>query len=259
MTIRCWIVDDEPAAHKGIEIALSNHSDFDVVYHGFAVDSDAVKKLMKPDVVFLDIEMPGNRGFALLDLWSDSLPIIVFITAYNQYAVDAFDNNALDYLLKPIEQSRFDRMTEKVRKRLKEQDVMLKRDTVEALFQQVNTQESQLGLSVKTDDGLFRLKQKYLICIESVGDHLALYYADETGQQKVLLTRDSFKRLATELDPKFFYRTHKSFMVNSAHVVKLDRGRFGDGVIEMSNQKQVKISRRYKEILDTLKRDSGHP
>ena len=252
MSIRCWVIDDEPAAHKGIEFALAKHEDFDVVYHGYAVEPDVVANQPKPDVVFLDIEMPGDNGFALLNLWPDTLPLIVFITAYNQYAVKAFDKNALDYLLKPIEQERFDAMTDKVRKRLQEQDVLLKKDTVDALFKQVKTQESQLGLSVKTDEGLFRIKQKYLVFIESIGDHLALYYRDEKSQPKTLLTRDSFKRLATELDPKFFFRTHKSYMVNSAHVVKLDRGRFGDGVLEMSNQMQVKISRRYKDILPVL-------
>lgn len=252
MSIRCWVIDDEPAAHKGIEIALAKHPEFELVYHGYKVDLAEVKGLVRPEVVFLDIEMPGDTGFALLALWPDNLPLIVFITAYNHYAVKAFDNNALDYLLKPIDQERFDAMTTKVQKRLKEQDLILKRDTVDALFHQVKSQESALGLSVKTDEGLFRLKQKYLVYIESVGDHLALYYKDEQGDEKTLLTRDSFKRLATELDPKFFYRTHKSFMVNSAQVVKLDKGRFGDGLIEMSNQKQVKISRRYKAILGVL-------
>ncbi|MEW6983961.1 LytR/AlgR family response regulator transcription factor [Colwelliaceae bacterium 6471] len=250
MTIKCWIIDDEPAAHKGIEIALRKHADFELVYHGYNADTGAIAQLVKPDVVFLDIEMPGGNGFKLLDCWPNSLPHIIFITAYNEYAVQAFDNNALDYLLKPIEQERFDVMTDKVRQRINEQGVMLKKSTVEAFYKQVKCQRSLLALSIKTSDGLFHIKQKDVIYIESVGDHLAFHFADKT-----LLCRDSFKRIAVELDPSFFFRTHKSYMVNSAHVAKIERTRFGDGKIEMSNQHQVKMSRRYKAILNELNND----
>ncbi len=247
MTIKCWIIDDEPAAHKGIEIALKEHTDFEVVYHGYSVDKNALEQLAKPDVVFLDIEMPSKNGFELLKLWPEFLPHIVFITAYNQYAVTAFNNNALDYLLKPIEKPRFDAMTSKVRQRIKEQTVMLKHSVIEDFYNQVKQHESLLGLSIKTSDGLFQINQKDIIFIESVSGHLAFHYADKT-----LLSRDSFKRLILELDPKFFFRIHKSYMVNSAHIIKIEKGRFGDGILEMSNRHQVKISRRYKNVLQQL-------
>ena len=247
MTIKCWIIDDEPAAHKGIMIALEAHSDFEVVYHGYSVEQVEFEQLVKPDVVFLDIEMPNKNGFELLNFWSESLPQIVFVTAYNQYAVAAFNNNVLDYLLKPIEQVRFDVMTNKVRQRMKEQEVMLKRSTVEDLYNRIKRRESQLELSIKTSDGLYRIKQKDIIYIESVSNHLAFQYGG-----KVLLSRDVFKRLMLELDPHFFFRTHKSYVVNSAHVVKVEKGRFGDATIEMSNKNLVKMSRRYNEILQKL-------
>jgi len=247
MTIKCWIIDDEPAAHKGIMIALEAHSDFEVVYHGYSVEQVEFEQLVKPDVVFLDIEMPNKNGFELLNFWSEPLPQIVFVTAYNQYAVAAFNNNALDYLLKPIEQVRFDVMTNKVRQRMKEQEVMLKRSTVEDLYNRIKRRESQLELSIKTSDGLYRIKQKDIIYIESVSNHLAFQYGG-----KVLLSRDVFKRLMLELDPHFFFRTHKSYVVNSAHVVKVEKGRFGDATIEMSNKNLVKMSRRYNEILQKL-------
>ncbi|MDF2180360.1 LytTR family DNA-binding domain-containing protein [Aliiglaciecola sp. CAU 1673] len=252
MSIRCWIIDDEPAAHKGIEIALKKHDDFEIVFHGYAV-ADALpanapgQAAPRPDVIFLDIEMPGQSGFSLFEQWQGELPLIVFITAYNQHAIEAFNKAALDYLLKPIEQGRFDEMTQRVRNRLQEKSLVSKKETLQALIQQVSAQQSPLGLSVKTDEGLFRLKQKDIILIESVGDHLAIYYGDKT-----LITRDSFKRLATELDADFFFRTHKSFMVNIAHVLKWEKGRFGDGQLLMSNQKSVKLSRRYKEAMDAL-------
>jgi two-component system LytT family response regulator len=250
MTIKCWIIDDEPAAHKGIMIALKEHTDFEVIYHGYCVDQNLLRPLVKPDMVFLDIEMPSKNGFELLKLWSESLPHIVFITAYNQYAVTAFSNNALDYLLKPLEQARFNTMINKVRQRIKEQTLMLKQSVVEDFYNQVTQQKSLLELSVKTSDGLYRIKQKDIIYIESVSGHLAFHNAD-----KVLLSRDSFKRLALELDPKFFFRIHKSNIVNSAHVIKIEKGRFGDARLEMSNQHKVKMSRRYNEILQRLRKN----
>jgi len=247
MTIKCWIIDDEPAAHKGIMIALEDHTDFEVVYHGYSVEQTIRESLVKPDVVFLDIEMPSKKGFELLELWPGFLPHIVFITAYDQYAVTAFNNNALDYLLKPIEQTRFDVMTNKVRQRIKEQEVMLKRTAVENFYDQIKRQESLLELSVKTNDGLYRIKQKDIIYIESVSNHLAFHYSDKT-----LLSRYSFKRLVLELDTQFFFRTHKSYIVNTAHVIRVEKGRFGDAILEMSNQQQIKMSRRYNEILKPL-------
>jgi len=247
MTIKCWIIDDEPAAHKGIMIALEEHKDFEVVYHGYSVEQTLLESSVKPDVVFLDIEMPSKNGFELLNLWSGSLPHVVFITAYNQYAVTAFNNNALDYLLKPIEQTRFDVMTSKVRQRIKEHEVLLKRSAVEDFYNQINRRESPLELSVKTSDGLYRIKQKDIIYIESVSSHLAFHYGDKT-----LLARDAFKRLSLELDPKFFFRTHKSYIANSTHVIKVEKGRFGDAILEMSNSHQIKMSRRYNEILQQL-------
>lgn len=247
MTIKCWIIDDEPAAHKGILISLKKHNDFEVVYHGYSVEQASLNQLAKPELIFLDIEMPSKSGFELLKLWSGSLPHIVFITAYNHYAVAAFNNNAIDYLLKPIEQARFDIMTNKVRQRVKEQEVMLKRNAVEDFYNQIAQRESLLELTVKTSEGVYRLKQKDIIYIESVNNHLAFHYGDKT-----LLTRDAFKRILLELDPKFFFRIHKSYIVNFTHVDMVEKGRFGDAKIHMSNRDQIKMSRRYNEILQQL-------
>jgi two-component system LytT family response regulator len=250
MTIKCWVIDDELAAHKGIMIALEEHTDFDVVYHGYSVEQTLLEPLFKPDIVFLDINMPGKNGFELLKLWSGSLPHIVFITAYDQYAITAFNNNALDYLLKPIEQARFDAMTTKVRQRIKEQEVMLKKNVVEDFYKQIEQQKSPMELSVKTSDGLYRIKQKDIMYIESVSGHLAFHCVNKT-----LLSRDSFKRLTVELDPKFFFRIHKSYIANLAHVIKIEKGRFGDAILKMSNQHQIKMSRRYNEIFKLLKKN----
>lgn len=248
MTITCWVIDDEPAAHKGIELALTAHNDFRIVYHGYSADEPALGEKPKPDVIFLDIDMPRVNGFQFLASWQGALPCIVFITAYQQYALAAFDNNALDYLLKPIEQPRFAQMIAKVRQRLKEKQLVSKHSAVEQWYQQVVQQTSLLGLSVQTDEGLFYLKQKDIIYIEAVADHLAFYLNNKT-----LLSRDTFKRLSQKLDHNFFFRSHKSLMVNTAHVIKFERGRFGDGTLVLSNGASVKLSRRYKAILANIK------
>ena len=252
MTITCWVIDDEPAAHKGIELALKAYSEFQIVLHSYSADEEGLREKPKPDVIFLDIDMPRVNGFQFLANWQGALPCIVFITAYQQHAIEAFDNNALDYLLKPIEQQRFEQMLTKVRQRVKEKQLVLKHSAVEQWYQQVVQQTSLLGLSVQTDAGLFYLKQKDIIYIEAVADHLAFHLSKQT-----LISRDTFKRLSQELDHNFFFRTHKSLMVNSAHVIKFDRGRFGDGMLLLSNGASVKLSRRYKAILANMKHSSS--
>ncbi|WP_088328513.1 LytTR family DNA-binding domain-containing protein [Lacimicrobium sp. SS2-24] len=249
MTVNCWIIDDEPAAHKGILLALQKHRDFEVIYQGHSADDPQLKQLATPDLVFLDIEMPTGTGFQLLSLWEHQIPQIVFITAYHQYAVEAFDHNALDYLLKPIEQARFDVMIEKVRQRINEKSLVSKRSAVEALYTQLKQQASPMGLSIKTSEGLFYVRQKQIIYIEAVADHLAYHF-----ENKTLLSRDSFKRLSLDLDPDFFFRCHKSYIVNTAHVLRVEKGRYGDAILTMSQGDKVKMSRRYKDLLKHLQK-----
>lgn len=247
MSIACWVVDDEQAAHDGIQLALQRHDDFEVVFHAYDLTGALEKQAQRPDVIFLDIEMPGESGLKFFELWQSELPLVIFVTAYQQFALQAFEHNALDYLLKPIEQRRFDDMLNRVRQRLTEKQSFNKRHVLDALMRKVKQQGSALGITVKTDEGLFRLQQKHLIMLESVAEHVVLYYQD-----KQLIVRDSLKRLGGELDQEFFFRTHKSFIVNKSHFQKLEKNRFGDGVLFLTGGHCARLSRRYKEVLKSL-------
>lgn len=117
MTIKCWLVDEEIAAHKGLKIALAAHPDFELVKNYYSVEDvlTPVDRAPDVDVLFLDIEMPREQGFAVIERWPVNLPIIVFVTAYNQYALKAFELGSFDYLLKPLEQVRADDCRERIR------------------------------------------------------------------------------------------------------------------------------------------------
>jgi two-component system LytT family response regulator len=249
--IRCICVDDEPMARKGIALALKPFSDFELV-SSFSSGEDLLDNYPENiDVLFVDIEMPRINGFELLKKLPEPLPLIVFITAYDQYAIKAFEAEALDYVLKPIEEERFSQVVIRIKKALgqpqdsRKSDKLLK--MVNALQQKLNRDEATI--SVKTDDGYFRIKLCDLLYIESVGDHVCFHL---TNQQ--LISRSTLKSLVVELAEHGFQQVHKSSLVNEKHVIKLDKLRFSDYQIELSNRSLLRVSRRYRSAIEHFKR-----
>lgn len=249
MTVSCWIIDDEPDAHKAILIALRQYSDFEVSFQSFEANPAVLNKLPKPDVIFLDISMPKRSGFEFLKRFRSISTLIVFITAHNNYALKAYDHDAVDYLLKPIDDTRFEQMIEKVRAHLSCGSYL--KFGVNFPSKIDNTSHNHTlntGLSVQTDDALYYVKQLDIIYIESVSDHLAIHLSNKT-----LITRNTFIKLSLSIDQVYFHRVHKSYMVNLIHITKFEKGRFGDGAFWVSNGDRVKLSRRYKHVLSKLK------
>lgn len=246
--INCWIIDDEPDAHAGLKVALETFKDFRITYQAYDGDDKSLTSFDPPDVIFLDIAMPGTSGFEFLRTFNSEDTLVVFVTAYSHCAVRAFDCEAFDYLMKPIEHVRFSKTINKVRQRITQNRLLRSNSASSKKGLEVRSTASELGLSVQTSDGLYYVKQRDIFYIEAVSEHLALYL-----KEKVLLTRCTFKRMSVDLDACFFHRTHKSYMVNIAHVKKFEKSRFGDGVLILSEGLQVKLSRRYKEVLIKLK------
>ena len=249
MSIRCVCVDDEPLAREGIALALEPYPDF-VLTDMFA-DADSLLDNCPDniDVLFVDIEMPRKSGFELLEQWSGPLPIVVFVTAYDQYAVKAFEQQALDYLLKPIDETRFKQVLLRIRQSLDNQHSVQTTDklkqTIDDLRQKITM--NQAAISVKTDDGYFRIKVGEILYLEGVGDHVCLHLSD-----KQVLTRDTLKNYATQLAEHGFHQVHKSFVVNIAAVVKVEKLRFGDHQLELHGGDKVRLSRRYKSVLSNI-------
>ena len=249
MSIRCLCVDDEPLAREGLTLALEPHNDFHLVNSFATVEEVLASESRDIDLLFLDIEMPRQNGFELLQQWSGPLPQVVFVTAYDHYAVKAFEQQALDYILKPIDQVRFAVMLERVRMRLSQAH---RADRASTLLKAVKNLQSQVAkheqsFSVKTDHGYFRVKLNEVICLESVRDHVCVHLS---GRQ--LITRQTLKYFTATLADSGFYQVHKSFLVNKYHIERVTKLRFGDGELEMSDQRVIRLSRRFNSVLDIL-------
>ena len=249
MTFRCICVDDELHARQGIKLALTPYEDFQLVAEFASVEDVLNSELSHIDIMFIDIEMPRKSGFSILNEWQGVLPLIVFITAYEQYAVKAFEQQALDYVLKPIDEDRFASVIDRARTQLTQKskaansELLLK--TIEVLQNKV-VKETK-NISVKTDEGYFRLNVNEILYLESVGDHVCIHM-----QHKQLITRQTLKHYIVELSEYGFYQVHKSYLVNAQQVKQARKLRFSDYELSLSNNKNIRLSRRYKSILGHL-------
>jgi len=249
MAIRCICVDDEPMAREGIALAIKPFNELELVAD-FSSGEDLLNNYPNNiDVIFLDIEMPRLNGFELLQKLPQPLPLVIFVTAYNQYAIKAFEAQALDYVLKPIEEERFAQVVARIKKQfgqpqnIENNDSLLK--VVNALQQKI--QKSEATISVKTDDGYFRINLSDILYVESVGDHVCFHLINQQ-----LISRNTLKHYVLELAEHGFHQVHKSSLVNSKHITKLEKLRFGDCQIELSNQVLLRVSRRYKSTLNYI-------
>ena len=244
MSIRCICVDDEPLARQGLRLALAPYDDFELVV-AFGAADEALANLPEGiDVVFLDIEMPRQNGFEMLKNWPGVPPLVIFVTAYDQYALKAFEEQALDYVLKPIDEDRFAQVVVHIRERLSQN-----RDT-DYHLKTISSLEAKLDeatISVKTDEGYFRIKLSDCLYVESVGDLVCLHMVD-----RQLISRGTLKKYLVELSNHRFYQVHKSYLVNAKHVKQISKLRFGDQLLVLSNEKELRVSRRYKSVIGEL-------
>lgn len=249
MTIRCLCVDDEPLARQGVALALAAHEGLELVAEAGSAEEALAGDLGQIDVLFLDIEMPRQSGFDLISQWPGPLPLTVFITAYNQYAVEAFEAEALDYLLKPIDDERFAKVIDRIRARL---DAARQQRDADALLQTIGTLKRKLArreaaISVKTDEGYFRLELQDLVYVEAAGDHAFLYLKD-----RHLITRRPLKQFVADLADHDFFQVSKSLLLNKQHFVSAKRLAFGDYELTLSSGKSVRMTRRFKAALKRL-------
>jgi len=250
MNIRCICVDDEPMARKGIALALKPFCEFELIADFSSAEDLLSNYPNNVDVLFVDIEMPRINGFELLKRLPQPLPLIIFVTAYDQYAIKAFEAEALDYVLKPIEEDRFTQVIARINRQMeqpkdsKKNDKLLK--IVNALQQKL--QKDEATISIKTDDGYFRIKLTDLLYVESVGDHVCFHLINQQ-----LISRNTLKAYVIELAEHDFHQIHKSSLVNAKHVTKLEKLKFSDYQVELSNHTILRVSRRYKTAIKHFK------
>jgi two-component system LytT family response regulator len=206
----------------------------------------AIKK-SRPDLVFLDVQMPEMDGFGVIDaIKEEQLPHIIFVTAYDQYAVRAFDVHALDYLLKPFDEERFAEALERAKRQIRRGDESTDwRGRILALLAEGQASALYLErLIIKTGGRVFFLKTEEVKWIEAEGNYVALH----TGKKKYLF-REAISSLAAQLDPRKFQRIQRSTIVNIEYIRELQPWFRGDYKVILHDGTELKLSHRYRENL----------
>ena len=243
MTLKALVVDDEPVARRKLTMLLESETAVEVV--GECEDgAGAVETIrrLRPDVVFLDVQMPGLDGFDVIDaLEPREQPEIVFVTAYDRYAVRAFETHAVDYLLKPFERARLRKTIERLTTRSGGRDAGRR---VHAAVDSVRAQQPLRRVLVKTTGRIYAVRVEDIESIEAAGHYLELH----TGSATHLL-RESLGALEPRLDPARFVRIHRSSIVNVDHVRELQPAVHGEFVVTLQSGRRLNCSRTYAETL----------
>ena len=271
MSIRAIIVDDEPLARRGLELRLQDAQDIEIVRQ-CANGREALAAIaeLHPDLMFLDIQMPGLSGFDVLaQVPQESLPMIVFVTAFDRFAIDAFEAHALDYLLKPVDDSRLARALERVRAQWQQRQALAQREQLIAMLGDLNgqgqiepeslaSQASQPArryattLPIRVGREILRLDVSTIDWIDAAGDYMCVHAA---GQTHVL--RATMKELEEMLDPQVFLRVHRSTIVNLARVRSLRPHLNGECFLKLQSGQEVKLSRSFRDKVELLLDRSG--
>jgi two-component system LytT family response regulator len=231
--IRTLVVDDEPLARSSILHVLRAHSDVEVLNECDSATAalDAIR-IQKPDLVFLDVRMPEYDGFDILEmLGADAPPAVIFVTAYDQYALKAFDTGALDYLLKPFNNARFNRAFERAKERI-------------ALRRQAPARMNRF--TIKNAGHVVFLPTADVDWIEA-----ADYYASLHVGPKTHLLRRSMNDLESDLEPSQFCRIHRSTIVNLDRVRELRFDSEAEYEVLLADGTKLRLSRRYRKDLQT--------
>lgn len=249
--IRAMIVDDEPLSRRKIREFLKPEADIQVVGEcGNGVQAVSAVRSLAPDLLFLDVQMPGMDGFAVLEqLRQERLPFVIFVTAYDKYAVQAFEVHALDYLLKPFHRERFARATERARKQIRAIDGDLTCQ-IRELIQELRPPARYLErVMIKTAGTVFFLKTEEIDWISAEENYVRLH----CGKASYLL-RERISGLEAQLDPGRFQRIHRSNIVNLDRIQELHPLSHGDYQVLLKDGTELVLSRGYRERL-TGRRD----
>jgi two-component system LytT family response regulator len=248
--IRTLIVDDEPLARERIRDILASDPQIESIADcGNGRDAIEAIQLLSPDLVFLDVEMPGIDGFGVLEaLPRDRIPTVIFVTAYDQYAVRAFEVYALDYLLKPFDQERFDKALDRAKGHIANQQNDSLSQRILSALEEIKTRPVHLErLVIKMNGHVFFMKAEEIDWLEAEGNYVRLHAGKESH-----LLRDTISALESQLDPKKFIRVHRSAIVNIDRITELQPWFHGEYRIILREGVQLTLSRTYREKLHEL-------
>lgn len=243
--LKILIADDEKPARKKILSFLKNtDGNFDLIEAENGIDT--VEKILngKPHLVFLDIQMPGITGFEVIEnIGIEKMPVVVFVTAYDQYAVNAFEVNAVDYLLKPFDKERFFKSFNRAKEQIDFKNK--KNELIKNLLNEIKKEKRQLErILVNTGSRYFFVNVSEILFISAEEKYVEL----NTAKGKYLL-RETMTKLEEELDPNKFARIHRSYIVNIEHIGEIQPWSHGDYIVIMKNGEKLSMSRRFRQNL----------
>jgi two-component system LytT family response regulator len=251
--IRTIIVDDEPPARRNLRALLKGAEDIELVKE-CGNGRDAVREIraLEPDLVFLDVQMPELDGFEVLEnLAGQPLPVIIFVTAYDQYALKAFEVSALDYLLKPFDDARFHKALAQARRQIEQQDAS---ELGRKLMTLLGTREMRADapryltrLMVKTAGRVIFIRTEEIDWVEAYDNYLRLHVAGRAH-----LLRQTMNELEAALNPEQFARIHRSTIVNLDRVKELHSHFNGEHLVILHDGTELKLSRNRREWLEQL-------
>lgn len=241
MNTTCLIVDDEKLARDLLREYVEGFQELEIVGE-CGKGSEAVEMVnrLKPEILFLDVQMPGMNGFDVLEE-IDHEPYVIFTTAYDQYAIKAFEKNAVDYLLKPLDEERFRSAVHRALKRKSSE-----RGTVEELLRSLkpDNRSFETHIFVQKSEKLFNLPVEDIVYLEASGDYTII-----TTHNDQFVSSSGIGKLEEIMDPDTFIRVHRSTIININSLKEIERHFNGGMVVKMQNGKSFPVSRTYARLI----------
>ena len=250
MKTRVLIVDDEALARERVRKLLGSEPDVEVVGEcGNGPDAITFIQGERPDLVFLDVQMPEVSGFDVLRaLPPENLPAVIFVTAHDQHAIEAFEVHALDYLLKPFKRARFQEAVRRAVEHVQARDAAGMNRQLAEWLRATKTAPSYLNrIAVKSDDRTIFIKVEEIDYVESASNYVVL--CTRSGNH---VLRDTLTNLETRLPPKLFLRISRSVIVNLDAVKELQPGLQGEHIVILHGGKQLAMTRGLREVQERL-------
>ena len=252
------IVDDEPLARKLLKMILMELDTIEIIAeckNGREALAAAIE--LTPDIMFLDIQMPGLTGIDVVNsLQSDIMPMIVFTTAYDKYAVNAFKIHAVDYLLKPLDEDLVIQSVERAIKRKRENQISSTKEGLVAAAQDITTgseheenidKHLQDKIAIKDGKEIDLIEPELIDWIDAAGDLMCIHCDGKT-----YLMRSTMTALLEKLDPEIFQRVHRSTIVNLSRISKITPHIKGEYFLHLTCGEKVKVSRGYKDVIKSF-------
>lgn len=253
--IRTLIVDDEPIARRHVRALLGEHPEIEIIGEsGNGPDAIATIRKEHPQLVLLDIQMPEIDGFGVVkEIGAEKMPVVVFVSAFDEYALAAFEAHALDYIMKPVKRDRFHQTIRRAVEQISQRGGGDLHGSLGRLLERIESERRfPSRLAIKTEGRMLFLKAAEIDWIETDGDHVKFHVGTQTYLHRTTLTR-----LEERLSPKTFLRIHRSIVVNIERVRELQPWFQGDYVLILADGTRLTSGRSYRErVRDFVARSS---